>query len=94
MSMKSEQQSESDLGFETAQAEGLSSAGSSSDTLLFELENRCAALRAELTELEARLRKLRIAADLCPRCGGAGRVNVRGGLYGEVHQRPCQCQVG
>lgn len=67
---------------------------SNSDTLLFEMENRCAALRAELAELELRLRGLRIAADLCPRCGGAGRVTVRGGLYGELHQRPCQCQGG
>ncbi|MCC2671094.1 MAG: hypothetical protein K0Q72_3565 [Armatimonadetes bacterium] len=65
---------------------------STSDRHLFELENRCAALRAELTEVEAQLRELRIAADLCPRCGGAGRVSVRGGLYREVHQVPCKCQ--
>ena len=71
---------------------GEGSEASVSDRLLFDLENRCAALRAELTELEAQLRELRIAADLCPRCGGAGRVMVRGGLYGEVHQVPCKCQ--
>jgi len=92
MSMKSEQRLDTDLG--TGQPDDPSEASSTSDTLLFELESRCAALRAELSELEARLRTLRIAADLCPRCGGAGKVNVRGGLYGEVHQRPCQCQVG
>jgi hypothetical protein len=62
------------------------------DRHLLELENRCSALRAELTELEAQLRELRIAADLCPRCGGSGRVVVRGGLYGEAHQLPCKCQ--
>jgi hypothetical protein len=75
-------------------AESPSVDASSSDTLLFEMENRCAALRAELAELELRLRGLRIAADLCPLCGGAGRVTVRGGLYGELHQRPCKCQSG
>lgn len=64
-----------------------------SDSLLFELENRCAALREELAALELRLRELRIAAELCPRCGGAGQVTVRGGLYGELHQRRCTCQV-
>lgn len=64
-----------------------------SDSLLFEMESRCEALRTELAALELRLRELRIAADLCPRCGGAGQVKVRGGLYGEVHHRPCTCKA-
>lgn len=60
--------------------------------MLFELESRHARLCAELAELEERLRELRTAADLCPLCGGAGVRWVRGGLYGEVQQRPCSCR--
>jgi len=62
--------------------------------MIFELEHRCEVLRAELAGLEARLRELRIAADLCPLCGGVGRRPVRGGLYGEVCHRRCVCQTG
>jgi len=66
----------------------------SSDAAIFELEHRSEVLRAELGRVEARLRELRIAADLCPHCGGAGRRPVRGGLYGEVCNRLCVCQTG
>jgi hypothetical protein len=66
----------------------------SSDAAIFELEHRSELLRTELAGLEERLRQLRIAADLCPLCGGVGRRPVRGGLYGEVCHRLCVCQGG
>jgi hypothetical protein len=64
------------------------------DRVLFQLEERYAHLCAEMSVLEGRLRELRTAADLCPLCGGAGQRWTRGGLYGEIQQRPCSCQSG
>lgn len=66
--------------------------GQSLEGVLFELEERYGRLCAELAEVEARLRQLRTAAEVCPMCGGSGERWVRGGLYGELQQRPCPCQ--
>jgi len=65
---------------------------SPAEELLFSLEARHASLCAELAELEARLRTLRTAAEVCELCGGAGERWIRGGLYGELHRKPCPCQ--
>lgn len=62
------------------------------ESVLFELEERYGKLCAELAGVEARLRQLRTAADVCPLCGGTGQRWVRGGLYGEMQQRPCTCE--
>jgi hypothetical protein len=59
---------------------------------LYRLEARHEQLLAELKSVEAQLRKLRMAADLCPECGGSGERWVRGGIYGEQQRRPCVCQ--
>lgn len=61
------------------------------ERLLFDLEDHHARLCGELAALESRLRVLRTEADLCPLCGGGGLRWVRGGLYGELQQRPCPC---
>ena len=61
------------------------------DEVLFELEERHGELCRELADLEARLRRLRTAANVCPLCGGRGRRWVRGGMYGEHQDRPCPC---
>jgi hypothetical protein len=61
------------------------------ERVLFELEQRYNQLLDELETVEARLRELRTAAEVCPLCGGLGRRRVRGGLYGEFQQVPCQC---
>lgn len=66
--------------------------GRDPEQVLVELEERHAALCAELQEVERQLRELRTAADLCPLCGGSGQRWVRGGLYGETQLRPCSCQ--
>lgn len=63
------------------------------DALLFELEERYSALCVEMASVELRLRELRTAAEVCPLCGGGGQRWVRGGLYGEMQQRPCPCQA-
>ena len=62
------------------------------DDALYRLEARHEQLYAELKAVEARLRELRTAADLCPECGGSGERWVRGGIYGELQRRPCVCQ--
>ena len=59
------------------------------DTLLLELEARHAHLCEELAALERALRELRVAAEVCPQCGGTGERWVRGGLYGELQRRSC-----
>jgi hypothetical protein len=59
---------------------------------LLALEARYTQLQAELAETTTQLRALRVAADLCPSCGGTGRRKVRGGLYGELQVRKCSCQ--
>ena len=62
------------------------------EAVLFALEERHARLCAELADVERRLRALRTAAEVCPACGGAGQRWIRGGLYGEIQQRPCPCR--
>jgi hypothetical protein len=62
------------------------------ETALMELEERHTRLCEELAEVEARLRQLRTAADVCPLCGGLEERWVRGGLYGELQRRPCPCR--
>lgn len=57
-----------------------------------ELEQRHTRLCEELASVEARLRELRTAADVCPQCGGLGERWVRGGLYGELQRRACPCR--
>lgn len=61
------------------------------EAVLFDLEQRHTSLCEELAAVEARLRDLRTAADVCPLCGGLGERWVRGGLYGELQRRPCPC---
>jgi len=67
-------------------------AGEFPDALLFELEERHTRLCEEIAALEKRLRQLRTQAEVCPLCGGGGTRWVRGGLYGELQQRPCACR--
>jgi len=62
------------------------------EAALFELEERRAHLCAELAVVEERLRELRMVAEVCPLCGGSGMRTTRGGLYGELQQRPCACR--
>lgn len=62
------------------------------NALLVELEERRARLCAELDELEARLRELRMVSGVCPLCGGTGQRQTRGGLYGERQTRTCSCR--
>jgi hypothetical protein len=69
-----------------------SGAEQSPEALLLALEARYSELEAELNETRTRLRQLRVAADLCPNCGGTGNRKVRGGLYGELQLRKCSCQ--
>jgi hypothetical protein len=64
------------------------------ERVLFDLEQRYNQLLDELEAVESRLRELRTAAEVCPLCGGLGRRRVRGGLYGEFQQVPCQCAEG
>ncbi|HEY1074553.1 MAG TPA: hypothetical protein VGE59_02530 [Patescibacteria group bacterium] len=58
---------------------------------MFELEARREALERELEDINRELIELRQAADLCETCGGTKKVRVRGGLYGELTERPCAC---
>ena len=51
--------------------------GESPETVLFQLEERYGRLCSEVAALEARLRELRTAAELCPFCGGSCRRWVR-----------------
>lgn len=78
----------SDMGPEDREFSG----DQSPERLLLALEARYSELEAELLETRARLRELRVAADLCPTCGGTGNRRVRGGLYGELQLRKCSCQ--
>jgi hypothetical protein len=61
------------------------------NTILLELEDNRSHLTAQLRALDSRLRLLRVG-EVCPLCGGTGRRRLRGGLYGELQQRPCRCQ--
>ena len=67
-------------------------ASATAEAHLFQLERRYEELCNELATVEARLRQLRMAADLCPICGGSGQRVTRGGLYGELQRRKCPCQ--
>ena len=64
------------------------------EAILFRLEERHTRLCEELTAVEAQLRELRTAAEICPDCGGTGQRWVRGGFYGEIQRRPCACKQG
>ena len=64
------------------------------EAALFRLEERYARQCEELAALEAQLRALRTAAEICPECGGTGQRWIRGGFYGEIQRRPCGCQPG
>jgi hypothetical protein len=68
--------------------------GENPEAVLFQMEERYGRLCAEVAALEAQLRELRTAAELCPMCGGAGERWVRGGLYGESQKRACPCRKG
>jgi len=61
------------------------------NVILLELEDDRSHLSAQLEQLDSRLRQLRVG-EVCPLCGGTGHRRMRGGLYGELQQRPCRCQ--
>jgi hypothetical protein len=75
----------------TAVAEPVNPTADVIDTEMFTLEGRLAEILEEAEKIEERLRVLRTANDLCPKCGGKGKVNVRGGLYGERKTKNCSC---
>jgi hypothetical protein len=61
------------------------------DEALLALEEQYHGLRAQLREVEERIRLMRAARERCSKCGGLGRRRLRGGLYGEWREELCGC---